>query len=516
MENISEKILIQDAIEFFKKGDYQESLRIWRFLVISSPNNALFYFNFSNTHFEMKNYKAAIHGYKRVLLLKSPLTPAARLFLGKSYAYLGDKEMAIAEFKKLQRASIPIGIRSEAKKSLIEIDPKTREEAMVNKEKKLLAPLDFPIGLSYFKRQNYPLALVHLEKAVETYKESEVYLIKGICYYKLNKFEQAKKDLNIAIKTTNDPDIRRNSNALLALMKKQVEEKINLKKKLFFYGDLSSNFNSNPLSLSSVDNDTKSSQVILFGEIGYHFIQKEKFNFDMSYEINFEESLKTSKERFVEHTISMATILNNKKSYLELLPKYVYQEVGKRAYVEKIGGQLSFTSYFDGGHRFLSEYQYLSNSQKLKNANYLNGDAQYLRNGWGYRGDRFDLSVRGTISRDRFKDEESNVLSNNGYGVTGSLILYPVEEFSINTSLNYLVKEYLKDPNSSFKRKDKSTSLSFGISYNMKSGIGVYLNTNLSFVDSNLEDSLAPENILATDEIFDFQETVSIGVTWSY
>jgi tetratricopeptide (TPR) repeat protein len=516
MERTPENVLFRSAVDLFNKGKYEDALKYWRFLVINNPNKAIYYFNYANTHYELKNYKAASHGYKKVKLLKSPLTPAANLFIAKSYQKMGKEELAIKELRGLTGSAIPLGIRSEAKKMLAELDIDERERQERVRKKKLSAPLDFPLGLTFFKRQNYTMAAIHLEKAAKTYEEAELYLVKGICYFKMSKFKRAKKDLNKAIKLTTDPDIRKNANALLALMKKQRDEVKLGRQNLIFSVDLSLNFNSSPFAVSTIDRDTKDSQAILYTELGWRLWKSKNTRGSISYEGSFEESLKTSEDRFVEHTGMFSFNANARGMNFNIVPKYIRQESGKEPYASKYGGNIRVSKKLANKNRVNMEYQNLENKSLGENTDYLNGTGEYLRLGWGRRGDRFDLSFNLTHSKDSFKDEPANVLSNTGNGATASLVIYPVEQFSINTSLNFLSKEYKRDPESNFLRKDKSTSISFGLSYNMKSGVGIYMNTNLSFVDSNLDEGVDPQNISAVDEIFDFQETVAIGVTWSY
>jgi len=516
MEQTPNKVLFRTAIELFKKKKFEDSLKYWRFLVINNPNKAIYYFNYANTHFELKNYKAASHGYKKVKLLKSPLVPAANLFLAKSYIRMRNENLAKKELRSLTGSAIPLGIRSEAKKMLATIDEKERARQKEERRKKLSAPLDFPLGLTYFKRQNYRLASVHLEKAALTYKEAELYLVKGICYFKLGEFKKAKKDLGLAVKLTKDPDVRRNANALLGLMKKQKEELKSVAKNFSFFIDLSMNFNSSPFAVSTIDRNTRDSQIIVFSELGYKLWKKKKTSGRISYEGNIEESIKSSDERFVDHGLNLLMSYYIFGSNFSLTPKYSFQESGKKPYTSKAGGNFRIDKNLSKNKRVNLEYQNLKNNSEGEETNYLNGTSEFLRAGWGIRGDRFDLSITYTHSKDKFEDESSNVLSNNGNGATASLVIYPVEQFSINTSLSYLSKDYLSDPDTKFVRKDKSTSISFGLSYNMKNGIGLYMNTNLSFVDSNLSSGVDPQNISAADEIFDFTETVAFGITWSY
>lgn len=516
MERTPENVLFRSAVDLFNKGKYDDALKYWRFLVINNPNKAIYYFNYANTHFELKNYKAASHGYKKVKLLKSPLTPAANLFIAKSYQKMGKESLAVKELKGLTGSAIPLGIRSEAKKMLAELDVDERERQERDRKRKLSAPLDFPLGLTFFKRQNYTMASIHLEKAAKTYKEAELFLVKGICYYKLGKLKRAKKDLNRAIKLTSDPDIRKNANALLALMKKQTDEVKSGKKNLIFSVDFSLNFNSSPFAVSTIDRDTKDSQAILYSELGWKLWKTKSTRGSISYEGSFEESLKTSEDRFVEHVGRLDLNLLAFGLSFDLTPKYIRQESGKEPYTSKYGANIRVSKNLANKNRLNLEYQNLEHKSLGDDTDYLNGTGEYARIGWGRRGDRFDLSLTLTHSKDKFEDETANVLSNTGNGVTASLVIYPVEQFSINTSLNYLSKVYERDPGTNFLRKDKSTSLSFGLSYNMKSGVGLYMNTNLSFVDSNLDEGVDPQNISAVDEIFDFQETVAIGITWSY
>lgn len=515
-KGMTQRQIFGQAIKLFNKEKFEESLIHWRYLVINNTNNSLYYFNYANTHYELENYKAAIHGYKRVVLLRSNLTPAALLYLAKSYANRKKTEEAVVTIKKLLSLNIPPGIKSEAQKLFAKLDDEERKRQQRTRQKKMKAPIDFPLGLSFFKQQNYLKAIYHLNLASQSYEEAELFLIRGICHFKLKNKEKAKEDFNKVIKIAKEPDIRRNANSLLALIQKQAESKI-IEKKYWNFGiDLSLNFEDNVFTLNNIDNDAKDSNFGFYLELGRKVYESEIITVNPNLELVLEESISGKSDRFLEYSFLLPIYYYHGKDSLFFIPRYTEQEIDNIPYITKVGGRFNFTRSILKNSRVGVEYQSMKNGSQSSDTNYLNGTSSYIKFIFGNRGDRFDFSLGLNFIDDQFDDEPSNVVSNEGIGINLLLLVYPIENVSLSTSLNFLNKDYSPDPSTEFERTDKNISISFGFSYTFKNKINVYVNSNLSYIDSNLADGIDPQNISASDEIFDFDEAVSLGLSWYY
>ncbi len=502
----------------FEEQKYNQSIKHWNYLAAKYPKNPVYHFNKANILFMQKKFKRAISSYQIVLTLKSNLDQPAALFIAKSLASLGKMQQAQRLLKGLLRTEkLKPSIKKLARAEMMSLGDK--QEAL-EKEKEKDIPIEFPIGLKFFKQQRYKSALVNLEIAAETYKTAELFLIKGISYLKLKKLDKSKADLLKAVKLADDPEIIHNANVLLSLVEKQFKKKeksdqTDVDSKWILSFDFSINYESNPLNFSNTKKQNKSSQYSIFTEAGRKLFKTKYLNMQAVYQGSFDQSFSTTDDRFVEHTFYPRLSTRYKRASLSLSPKYIVQESGKKPYIKKKSFGASFSQSFFRNLRWGLQYVATDSKGQTDELTFLDGKTNLTRLTFGVRSDKFDLTMNIIKTSDEFNDTSDSILSNKGLGQSLSLFFFPSNKFTISTTLNRLVKEYDVNPETGFKRELKNTSLSLGFTYQYDKKWSFYFNSNLSFEDSNLNTLEEFEGTSASDDVFDFDEQVSIGFNYT-
>lgn len=514
-ESEFEKGEIIKARAAFDNKQYYDSSRKWKKLIDQYPENALYYFNYAQTQYQRKKYAESIKGHRHVIKLRSPLSPASRFYIASIYADTGRDVEAINILKGVIQSDVSKGIRVESMRLLEQIDPREKEKRRVKDLKKLNAPIEYPIGLKFFKQGKYKLAIINLQMAAVSYDAPELYLIRGISYYKLGHEKSAQSDLERAVVKSDDPDVRKNAEMLLTLInqKKNRMKRNKDSSDWIMSFDTSINYNSSPLTLSEVGRKTGRSQVDFVATLGRKLLITRELALNAVYDGSLLESIESVENRFVEHQFSVPVRSRIGALNLTFRPFYTYEESGSDPYDSKYGGTASFTKNFKNRSRLGISGKRVQSRGASTEYSYLNGNGQYLRGTIGWRKRRFDLSYSVIYSMDRFRDDEDHVLSNNAFGQTLSLHIFPIDDFVVSCSVNYQDKRYAKNPISNFSRIDRNTSLSLGINYNASDSLAFYVTSNISFIDTNINSSITIDSSTVAEDLFDFQESISFGLT---
>jgi tetratricopeptide (TPR) repeat protein len=515
-ENVlSEKEIFDLGMKTYEEQKYNQSIVHWNYLASTFPKNPVYHFNKGNILFVQKKYKESIKAYKKVLLLKSNLDQAAALFIAKSHANLGHMIQARTILKGILRGEkLKASIKKMAREEMMNLGEK---QNALEKEKKKDIPIEFPIGLKFFKQQRYKSALVNLEIASETYKTAELYLIKGISYLKLKLYKKSKADLLKAAKLADDPELIHNANVLLALVEKQFKKKE--KKEEFVNGsnwilnfDFSINYESNPINFANTKKQNKSSQYSIFTEAGRKIFTSKYANMQFVYQNSFDQSFSTTDDRFVEHVLYPRLQTFYKGHSVTFSPKYIIQESGKEPYIKKNSYGVRYSKSIYKNLRLGLQYVGTVSEGQSEDLAFLDGNTQLQKITLGVGSDKFDLSFNFIRTIDDFNDNADSTLSNEGLGQSLNLYFYPSNKFTISTALNRLDKTYSKEIGTDFIRKEKNTSLSVGFTYQYNKTWSYYFNSNLSFEESNLNTLEEFEGTSASEDVFDFDEQVSIGL----
>ncbi|OUR99604.1 hypothetical protein A9Q84_00870 [Halobacteriovorax marinus] len=509
--HLTEKEAFDLGMSSFKKKKYIQSLQFWNYLCEKNSKKGVYFFNRGNVYFSLQDYQAALLSYRRVLEVDSELSQVAALYMSKCYKKLGKFSTAKLTLRSLLKsqdlrptvrglAQEEVELIKEAKKS------KDREQKSI--------PLEFVLGLKYFKQQKYVESIANLELASKSYSSPELYLIKGICYFKLNNNKLAKVNLRLAAKKSSDPDIISNASALMSLIKQKESEVVAVVSPWNITLGATLDYTTNPLNVTEVDTGSKESQYSLSFGLGYDFIVFNGFRISPNYDLSFDQSFKTSDDRFVEHVGSLSLLYFGNLGYIKLLPSFTKQDSGKKPYLTKSGGSFSgninYLKFFSTSLSFVTS----QNNPESIEQSYLNGKSNSLSISETFSTEKFSFSASLSLTKDQFQDEADNVLSKKATGASLGLYFYPLEVFTISTSLNYLREVYKEDSSSGFIRKNTQTSLSLGLTYDLTKKVNIFFNSNLSIDDGNLDTQTNEVGVSLTDDLYEFDEQVSIGITW--
>ena len=97
----------RQAIEFFEARQFLESRRILERLTETHPTRALYWFNLANSDYMLEDYANALQGYQKVIALRSPLSPPARLYAARAHRKTGEHTSAVRELNMLQGTRLP-------------------------------------------------------------------------------------------------------------------------------------------------------------------------------------------------------------------------------------------------------------------------------------------------------------------------------------------------------------------------------------------------------------------------
>lgn len=518
----SEDLHISQEEDFFKLGlktfkekKYNQSYYYWHYLVKKYPTKAIYSFNLGNIYFVQDKFDKAIITYKNVIELGSSLQEVAAIYIAKSYYGKGSIITSKRVYKRILRTpKLRPSLKQLILDDLIKINEKEKAR---EKEEALKVPIEYPIGLKFFKQQQYKSALMNLELASKSYVTPELFLIKGISYLKLNKPYRAKRDLRKAAKLSDDPDVIHNANLLLRLIEKKKENESNkLPSDFTMYTDISINNSTNPFTLNNLRNDTQSVQVSNFLEFGYKLLQSESFSLDPVYQVSYDHYLETSSGELLEHigVLRSSYVFNNYQ--LGLNPHISFQELEDEPYLFKYGGMLSFTHFITRKLSVGLDYDSYKNKSQNAELSYLTGVSQLYGVNVGINNDKFSSRLNLVYGVDRFNDNEENTLSNHSFGYTASLFFYPISKLTVSTILSYLNKKYSKHTTTGFTKRLKNTSLSMGLSFEWSKKFTTYINTNVGFNNGNETSSGEVRGTSATDELFDFEEQISAGFNYNF
>lgn len=126
----SEATYFKAALKAAGSGKTAYSLKVFQYLVRLRPQKALYWFNLGNVRFLSGDSAGAINPYSWVIALKSPLAPAAYLYLAKCHRRLGDRRQASAMLTALARGpAIPSNLAKDAEEERQELRNSALEDA---------------------------------------------------------------------------------------------------------------------------------------------------------------------------------------------------------------------------------------------------------------------------------------------------------------------------------------------------------------------------------------------------
>ena len=230
-ENIAWAKVILGSLSF-NKGDLKEAEKHYKEALGVLHNYYLALEHLAEVNAVLGNYKEAVNLYKKVLGINP--NPQFYVALGDVYTNMGKQEEAEKLYgKALEKYNDYL--QSGNNGYLRELVLFYADHDMNLEEALRLAKKDMEIrkdiyaydtlGWVYYKLKNYQQALNNSKEALKLgTKDASLFFHAGMIYYRLNKFDEAKKYLNLALYTNPYFDIDSPQEARVVL--KEINKKI--------------------------------------------------------------------------------------------------------------------------------------------------------------------------------------------------------------------------------------------------------------------------------------------------
>lgn len=111
--------VFDESIRLYQAGQYQESAALLKTLILQEPQKSLYWFNYANAQFMMKNYERALKAFDRVIQMQSTFVAPARLYRIKTLRQMGLHDQALTEATTLSsdlNSELSLSFQSEQEK----------------------------------------------------------------------------------------------------------------------------------------------------------------------------------------------------------------------------------------------------------------------------------------------------------------------------------------------------------------------------------------------------------------
>src|ERR1035437_999226 len=201
--------LLNDAIQAQQRGDYQSAITEYRQLLELRPGNVEAKVNLGAALAHLGQFDEAIAIYQSTLPSLKDKNPVL-LNLGLAYYKKGDLAKAREQFATLHQAA-PSNVQAAILLADTEIKLGDAESATgmlepLEKANSRNPDFDYVLGLALIKSGHRRDGIPRLEKAGELAKGGDAYMLAGATLMDLNEFEQARHDLEAALRLS--PDLR--------------------------------------------------------------------------------------------------------------------------------------------------------------------------------------------------------------------------------------------------------------------------------------------------------------------
>ncbi len=362
----------------------------------------------------------------------------------------------------------------------------------------------FTIGKNLYTKQQYKKAIIYFEKANKLnskyYFKSNYNIV--LCLMKLKRDNDAIDLLRI-LHDENPPDNLRKKMQIKIkiLIKNNYPISITKNKSKRFNMSLSGaiGVNTNPTlentSISSAGKTTRGEQTntlltsvdietLISTWLRYKAIKRNQFTLNLNYNGSNEFYIKNDTLNFKSHDFSIPLDYYQTSIHWQLTPFYSYQELDRKAYLSKKGGEIRLTKQFD--YIDLSLFYSQSITTGLDDYyNSISGDLTTAGSSLlivSNREKEFTLSY--TMLTSNNKDTIDNISSYDGHEVLISYLV-PGKNYNWYFSTILINKNYKKNPTTQTTQQDQETIVIIKPTYYISNKLSLFWNNEFSIVDSN-------------------------------
>lgn len=462
---------IIEALYAFEKGDIKKSERIFIKLLKFHPRNPVFLYNMGNIKLAKNQNKLAVHYYKLVVSLKSPLAPAAKIYMSRALNKLGRYKDAIRYLGEALESEIADSLYNLASDEIIKYS---------EYEDEFLAKAS-----NQFESRDYLKASKNYWYAWVINPTAETNLRLGHSFLLLNKYKKAEKYF---YKIKDDEVFKRAEDLMYEygiLDKIQVSDE----KRITLFFDYSSGSNSNPNTQSETEEyDSDSETVISFGG-DYSFFIKNNFSARIGIE-GYSDSFKSDPDiKSTGFGFVLPLQYSSEDFDLNIVTKRENTTYGGEDYVRNTSLNFNHIYYFRTAKTNIS-YTYTKYNALETDYDYLNGNGHIFEAYYTYLFPRFDFTLGYTWGKERLNDNESSVGSNHNQAFEASIFFPLTDRVSFNYSTNYLISKYLQD-STGFAQNDVTWTNYLTLTFALRDYISLYTRYRFTKNNSNVQsDSL--------------------------
>jgi Flp pilus assembly protein TadD len=201
--------LLNDAIQAQRRGDYQLAITQYRELLQLRPDNVEAKVNLGAALAHVGQFDEAIASYQSALPALKDKNPVL-LNLGLAYYKKGDLAKARERFATLHQSTpgnVQVAILlADTEIKLGDAESATGMLEPLEKANSSNPDFDYVFGLALIKSGHRRDGIPHMEKSAELANSGDAYMLAGVTLMDLNEFEQARHDLETALRLS--PDLR--------------------------------------------------------------------------------------------------------------------------------------------------------------------------------------------------------------------------------------------------------------------------------------------------------------------
>ncbi len=441
----NEGVLLRAALQAYQKNDFGACVKDFTKLLRLQPQKGLYWFNLGNCFSMSGAYGNAVSSYEKVVQLRSPLAPAAKLYKAKALLKMNQTERARKLLAELQSQPLPPGLRADFALELYRQGMYAPAEAQV---RQMPQPLD-----------------------------STTQLLLGMILMKENKNSEAEKALKSAaaaadLSAADQISVRE----LVATLK---ASDISARPYGLFL-DLAAGATTN-VFLEGRSYAPVSSPLVR-GEIGanYRLYQSPSFQQRVSYLFGYENATNAPELNTQNHSLQIPLVYKNQLFEFGLVP-FIQAEIWNGTFAAQKTGALVRTATLGsvwGGGFDLEVYTQRGTNDTYS---YLTGSSYSVRPFFSYGASLWTLQVYWLLGSDGTQDivySDGSRLplqhSFQGPGLRG--LWRPTLSSSLLAQLLYLERNYKNNALPEDKhRRDHELSASLKYVYGISQGWAVYM-----------------------------------------
>ena len=491
----------RQAIEFFEAKQFLESRRILERLTETHPTRALYWFNLANSDYMLEDYANALQGYQKVIALRSPLSPPARLYAARAHRKTGDHASAVRELNMLQGTRLP-----------------PEMTAALHSEIDALQAVLLEVGLDLYRSQRYREALQKFSLALEMAADAEIELMKGLALLRLDEPDKARKAFDSIVEETHPSDastrLREDSQHFLRQIEKGDWPTV---RPYWLFLNIAGGYDSNLFGSSAHEPSLSEPLVSVDLGAGYRNTAFDPLLLQISYYFSWDEVIDEPSLRFLQNSIYGHMTWDSGDWLFEIRPGFRHQILGTDSFLAKPGIGAVVQRRLSR-HRIGARYDYTRNLSPSRTYDYLEGDIHVGSVYWRYERPRWLTEVSAMVFKEGIGDlvlsteEPLEVLPLAQISLGPRLYLswsfYRL--WSLQAITSYLFRNYENPAQpGSESRRDRQWNLSLRLSRRIHSGLGVFVSSLVTVNESTLgAGSVSDRNYT--------QFIISGGLSWDF